>query len=105
MKDNDRFSEPYGDVSLRVGRRQIDIEQRWEVASIINDIMVGLWFVAGSILAIEGSYPDLALSFFLVGSSLLLLRAILRLGRRVHIRRGYTLSRPRIYRPSRHDST
>lgn len=104
MKDDSKLSEPYGDLSFRIGRGQIDIERRWEALSIINDIMVGLWFISGSALALWGSSQTLPLVLFLVGSSQLLLRAILRLGRRIHIRRGYELSRPRMYRPSRHDA-
>src|SRR5690554_1807197 len=104
MKDDSKFSEPYGDLSFRIGRRQIDVERRREALSIINDIMVGLWFLTGTILTINGVSGDLPLYFYLAGSSQLLLRALLRLGRRTHIRRGFEPSRPRMYRPSRHDA-
>lgn len=103
MKDNSKFAQPNGDFSVRVGREQIDVESSWEAVSILNDIMVGLWFLTGTILTITGVSGDLPLYFYLAGSSQLLLRALLRLGRRIHIRRGFSRSRPRTYRASRHD--
>lgn len=105
MKDDSWFSEPYGDLSFRVGRGQIDIQRRWEALSIINDIMVGLWFVTGTVMTIAGVPGDGPLYFYLAGSCQLLLRAFIRLARRIHIRRGFSRSRPRIYRPSQHDAS
>ncbi len=98
MTDHDAFSKPQGNLSMRVGHEQIDIVQRWEVVSILNDVMTGLWFLTGSILNLAGSLGNWPLYLYLAGSSQLLLRAFLRLGRRVHIRGGYERSRPRMYR-------
>ena len=105
MTDDSTFAPPKGNLSVRIGREQIDVENSWEVASILNDIMVGLWFITGSILTINDVSGDLPLYFYLAGSSQLLLRALLRLGRRIHIRRGFSRSRPRMIRPSRHDAS
>lgn len=99
MTDDDAFSKPEGNFSMRVGHEQIDIEQRWEVVSILNDVLTGLWFLTGSILNIAGDFGNWPLYLYLAGSSQLLLRAFLRLGRRVHIRGGYERSRPRTYKP------
>lgn len=105
MSDDAEFSAPEGDLSVRVGREQIDVEQRWVVASILNDIMTGLWFVTGSIMNLVGGFGDLSLYFYLAGSSQLLLRAFMRLGSRIHIRGGHRRTRPRIRRASRHDAS
>ena len=95
------FSEPYGDLSLRLGRRQIDIERRWEAASILNDILIGLWFVAGSVLNLLAVSETAALLLYLLGSVQLLIRPFMRLARRTHVRGMQSRSRPRIYRPDR----
>ncbi|WP_061962153.1 YrhK family protein [Demequina flava] len=93
------FSEPYGDLSIRVGKRQIDIEKRWEAASILNDLFTGLLFVAGSILNFFSDYETAGLVLYLLGSILLLVRALIRLRRRIYVRGMQGRSRPRIYRP------
>ena len=93
------FSEPQGDLSLRLGKRQVDIARRWEAASILNDVMVGVWFVAGSIFNFFTDLELIGLVLYLLGSLQLLLRAFIRLGRRVYVRRVNVRSRPRMYRP------
>lgn len=97
--EHSEFDPPEGDLSLRVGRKQIDIDSRWEAASILNDMMTGLWFVIGSILNLLDVAEMAALVFYLVGSTQLLARAVIRLARRVHVWGGYSRSRPRAYRP------
>lgn len=96
MADQDEFAAPHGDLSVRVGREQIDVEQRWQVVSILNDIMTGLWFVTGSILNLIGGLGNWPLYFYLAGSSQLLLRAFIRLAQRIHVRGGQRRSRPRV---------
>ncbi len=105
MTDESEFDQPEGDLSVRVGREQIDIEQRWVVASILNDIMTGLWFVTGSIMNLVGVQGDWPLYFYLAGSSQLLLRAFMRLAKRIHVRGGYRRTRPRLRNASRHEAS
>ncbi len=93
------FVEPAGDLSIRVGRKQIDVERRWEAVSILNDIMTGLWFLTGSIMNVLDVDGDWPLYFYLAGSSQLLARAFFRLQRRIHASGGFNRSRPRMYRP------
>ncbi|UPU89250.1 YrhK family protein [Demequina sp. TMPB413] len=98
MSNHRELQEPQGDLSLKLGREQVDIENRWEVASILNDVMTGVWFLTGSILNLVGGSGDWPMYFYLAGSSQLLLRALLRLARRIHIRRTSTRSGPRMYK-------
>lgn len=93
------FFEPNGDLSLRIGRLQIDVWSRWEAAGILNDIGIGLWFVAGSILNFFTSLETWGLVLYLVGSVQLLIRPFLKLAHRVTMRRAQARSRPRMYRP------
>ncbi len=55
--------------------------------SIANDILVGLWFIVGSILFFWASTSTLAIWLFLIGSIEMIIRPIIRLARNVHIGR------------------
>jgi hypothetical protein len=72
---------------LHFGHEELVIRQRYEVISIINDILIGIWFIVGSICFF---YPHLTRTgtwFFVAGSIELLIRPTIRLARRVHLQR------------------
>lgn len=75
------------DVTLRLGPDELRIRGVYETLSIVNDVMVALWFVVGSILFFSESTTTLGTWFFLVGSVQLLIRPLIRLARRVHLGR------------------
>jgi len=74
-------------IEIRIGRDEIVLRKRYEVLSILNDILVGLWFVIGSILFFHESTTTAGTWLFLIGSIELLIRPVIRLVRRVHIAR------------------
>lgn len=74
-------------LDLHVGDEHLVIRQRYEVASIVNDIAIGLWFVIGSILFFSSSTETAGTWLFLLGSLQMLVRPAIRLGRRVHLQR------------------
>jgi hypothetical protein len=74
-------------LTITFGHDELVIRRRYEVLSILNDIMVALWFVSGSILFFSESTTTIGTWFFLVGSIQLLLRPLIRLTRRVHLQR------------------
>lgn len=75
-------------LSIHVGHEQIVIERMYEVASIVNDFMIGAWFLAGSILFFweETTYDGTWL--FVIGSAQLLIRPAIRLARHIHLGRS-----------------
>lgn len=75
------------DLTLRIGPDELRIRGIYETISIVNDIMVALWFVFGSILFFSESTTTVGTWFFLVGSVQLLIRPVIRLVRRVHLGR------------------
>jgi len=75
------------DVALRIGSEELRIRGVYEVVSIVNDVMVALWFVVGSILFFSESTTTAGTWLFLVGSVQLLIRPLIRLTRRVHLGR------------------
>lgn len=72
---------------LRIGREELIIRQRYEVASIVNDILIACWFIIGSILFFSPKLTELGTWLFLLGSVELLIRPAIRLTRRVHLQR------------------
>lgn len=80
------MSEPNGadEWVLRLGRHELLIRQRYEVASIVNDVLIAAWFIAGSVLFLLSSEMP-GTWMFLAGSVELAVRPLIRLIRRVHL--------------------
>ena len=76
-----------GAVDLRIGREELVIRQRYEVVSIVNDILIAIWFIVGSILFFSPTETELGTWLFLLGSAELLVRPVIRLSRRIHLQR------------------
>lgn len=74
-------------ATLRVGADEIVVRHKYEVVSIVNDIMVAAWFVAGSLLFFSEATTTAGTWLFLLGSVQLMIRPVIRLARRVHLRR------------------
>ncbi|WP_043671888.1 YrhK family protein [Clavibacter michiganensis] len=79
--------QPSRSLTITIGDEELVIRHKYEVASIVNDIMVAAWFVAGSVLFFSESTTTAGTWLFLVGSVQLMIRPLIRLGRRVHLTR------------------
>jgi hypothetical protein len=80
------------DLDLPLGGHELVLHNRYEILSIVNDVMVALWFIVGSILFFQESTTTAGTWLFLIGSIELLIRPVIRLSRNVHLR---TVSRSR----------
>ncbi|MFC6285907.1 YrhK family protein [Nocardioides sp. GCM10027113] len=65
---------------------EVVLRNRYEVASITNDLLIALWFLVGSILFFQESTAYAGTWLFVVGSAQLAIRPTIRLARRVHLR-------------------
>ncbi|MDW5376927.1 YrhK family protein [Halomonas sp. HP20-15] len=75
------------DWTFTIGHDELVIHQRYEVLSIINDFMLGLWFAVGSVcFFFEGGIKTLGVWLFLIGSVQLLLRPMIRLHRYIRFK-------------------
>lgn len=72
---------------VRIGNEELVIRKRYEVISIVNDLLIAAWFVVGSMLFFSNSTATLGTWFFLAGSIELAIRPTIRLVRHVHLRR------------------
>lgn len=75
------------DLTLRIGHDELIIRRRYETLSIVNDVLIALWFIAGSILFFSESTAYAGTWLFLVGSVELLVRPAIRLTRNLHVQR------------------
>ena len=87
-------TSPNGDTDLahrpiviRLGREELIIRQRYETISIINDILIGIWFLVGSFLFFSSATTRIGTWLFVIGSFEMLIRPFIRLARRVHLQR------------------
>lgn len=74
-------------LTVTLGHKQLVIRRRYETLSILNDFMVALWFLAGSILFLWPPEETLAKWFFIIGSVQFLIRPMLRLFSYIHLKR------------------
>lgn len=74
-------------LTFVLGRRELVIRRRYEVLSIVNDILVAVWFIVGSFLFFSNATTYAGTWLFVVGSFELLVRPVIRLTRQVHLQR------------------
>jgi hypothetical protein len=70
---------------IHIGNEELVIRQRYEVASIVNDILIAVWFAIGSVFFFFESLTFTGTILFLLGSIQLLIRPVIRLRRFVHL--------------------
>lgn len=74
-------------LTFTIGHEELVVRKRYEVLSIVNDILVALWFVVGSVLFFSEATSYAGTWLFLLGSIELMIRPVIRLARRVHLQR------------------
>ncbi|WP_174733649.1 YrhK family protein [Mesobacillus harenae] len=75
------------DVYISIGKYQMIIRQRYKVLSLLNDVLLGVLYLTGSILFLTNVSQTISILFFLGGSILMILRAILNIMRDLHLKR------------------
>ena len=75
------------DLDLPFTRDEVVLRDRYEILSIVNDLLIAVWFLVGSILFFSESTTYAGTWFFVVGSAQLMLRPTIRLTRRIHLQR------------------
>jgi len=76
-----------GPVIIHMGPEELVIRHRYEVLSIANDILIGIWFVIGSFFFFSETLTFAGTCLFVIGSVEMLIRPVIRLARSVHLRR------------------
>ncbi|MFP4560918.1 MAG: YrhK family protein [Thiohalorhabdus sp.] len=79
-----REGEP--ELAIRLGREELLIRNRYQVASMLNDFLIGLWFLLGSIAFLWQAWQEAGVWLFILGSAQLLVRPLIRLSHRFHLK-------------------
>lgn len=74
-------------LTFTLGAEQLVIRRRYEVASMLNDILIGIWFVIGSCFFFFPAMQQAGVWLFLIGSIQLLIRPAIRIAKDIHLRR------------------
>ncbi|WP_348762193.1 YrhK family protein [uncultured Salinisphaera sp.] len=77
-------------LTLHFGREELVIRQRYEMISIANDVLIGVWFLIGTIFFFYDSLVYWGTWLFLIGSIEMLIRPTIRLVRRLHLQRFHS---------------
>lgn len=73
---------------LGLGPERLVIDRRYEVLSILNDFLIGIWFLVGSWLFFYPALESTGIWLFVIGSLQFLVRPVIRLARHVHVQRA-----------------
>ena len=71
---------------IHFGHDELVIRQRYKVISIVNGLLMGIWFVIGTVFFFYDSLVYAGIWFFLLGSIQMLIRPT-GFTRRVHLKR------------------
>ncbi|QWC85959.1 YrhK family protein [Nocardioidaceae bacterium] len=73
------------EIDLPGGDRELVLRRRYETASILNDLLIAVWFIVGSVLFFDEATATAGTWLFLIGSVQLAVRPSIRLARRTHL--------------------
>ncbi|KAF0823135.1 hypothetical protein ABE29_16715 [Cytobacillus firmus] len=85
MKIKNIVREQQEDVHIEIGSYKMVIEKRYQAVSFVNDLLLGVLYLIGSILFLTDVSQTVSISFFLAGSILMIIRAGLNLLKDLHI--------------------
>lgn len=76
-------------LELDLGREHIIIQRRYEAVSALNDLLIAIWFLIGSVMFLSNSLEERGTWLFIVGSFQLLLKPLIKLASLMHVRQVY----------------
>ncbi|PAE23796.1 MULTISPECIES: YrhK family protein [Bacillaceae] len=85
MKIKNIVREQQEDVHIEIGSYKMVIEKRYQAISFVNDMLLGVLYLIGSILFLTDVSQTVSISFFLAGSIMMIIRAGLNLLKDLHI--------------------
>ena len=85
-------AEGASSLTIRIGPQELVIRRRYEAASIVNDVLIGLWFLIGSVFFFFDSLTRAGTVLFVIGSVEMLIRPVVRLARHLHLQRLHRAS-------------
>lgn len=74
-------------LNLEIGNYEVWVRKRYKTLYTLNDFMIGLWFLSGSILFLFESTQTVAAWLFIAGSLQLVMRPAISLANDFHVKR------------------
>ncbi len=87
--DHDSTDNSDTSLTLHMGSEELVIRKRYEIISILNDVLIGIWFLVGSFFFLSDAVSHVGVWLFVIGSAEMLIRPVIRFVRRVHLQRNY----------------
>lgn len=76
-------------VEIKMGHHGLFFKKGYEVWYTLNDILLGVWFLIGSVCFYFESLKEWGVSLFVLGSVQMLIRPTIRLIHRFHLKKHY----------------
>lgn len=84
MEDSGTLDAP---LTIKIGHEELLIRRRYETLSIVNDFMIAIWFLIGSVFFLHADLVTSGTWLFILGSAQLAVRPVLRLAAHIHLQR------------------
>jgi hypothetical protein len=78
---------PPSPIRFHVGHEELVIRKRYEMLSVANDLLIGVWFLVGSFFFLSPTLTRTGTWLFVLGSVEMLVRPAIRFARGLHLRR------------------
>jgi len=81
MKDQ----QTHTSYSFNFGHKHFVVQRRYEVIGAINDCMIAIWFLIGSLFFLNNSLIESGTWLFIVGSAQLLIKPAVKIASLIHV--------------------
>jgi len=81
------------EFDLDLGHRHVVIQRRYEALGAVNDLLIAIWFLIGSIFFLHKSLAVSGTWLFILGCTQLLIKPALKLSSLVHVSYVYQKQR------------
>ncbi|SFJ48159.1 YrhK-like protein [Halobacillus dabanensis] len=86
---SDQKSDKQKYVDFHLGKHELFINKNYEMLYTINDFLLGIWFLVGSIFFYFEHLKHWGVTLFVLGSIQMLIRPTIRLIHNFHLRKEY----------------
>lgn len=75
--------------NLYFGDDHIRVQQQYDALGALNDLLIAIWFLIGSVFFLSSSLMEDGTWLFILGSAQLLIKPALKLASLIHVSRVY----------------
>lgn len=72
-------------LDVDIGKEHIVIQRRYDALGAVNDLLIGIWFLVGSVFFLSESLMTDGTWLFIVGSAQLLIKPLIKLISLIHV--------------------